>query len=131
MFNTEDFGVKNIWLDLQATLCKAHVAPTKLESFFSKGKGPKSLESVAKSGILDQYTNLAAEEFQKRVSKAKRDTVGDGSKSSDNGIANQICNIQNSEKLRKMEALRVKARETMTASNAKKFLAVKGIKKET
>ena len=129
-FNTEDYGVKNVWLDLQATLCKPHVAPTKLESFFSKGKGPKKLESVAKSGVLEQYTNQAAGEFQKRVSKAKRDTIGDGSKSSDSGIANQIVNIQKSEKIKKMDALKIKSRETMSAANAKKVLSVKTMKKE-
>ena len=78
-FNT-DYGVKNVWLDMQATLCKPHVAPTKLESFFSKGKGPKALDAVSKGSVLEQLTNQTTEEFQKRVSKARRDTAGDGNK---------------------------------------------------
>ena len=57
---TDDFGVKTVWLDMQATLCKPHVAPTRLESFFVRGNGPQKIESISKGSTLSTITTKAA-----------------------------------------------------------------------
>ena len=81
-----DYGLKDLHNDLEAQLCKPPLKATKLEAFFMKTTGPKSISPPTKGDLLESLTTLCLQEYTQEMQKRNQATTlvpGDASGSKD------------------------------------------------
>lgn len=81
-----DYGLKDLHTDLEAPLCKPPLKPTKLEAFFMKTTGPKSMGPPTKGDLLESLTVLCLQEYTQEMQKSNQATTlvpGDANGSKD------------------------------------------------
>ena len=126
---TTSFQIKNVWVDGQAVFHKNLVSPTRLDSFWSKNNGPKSLAVVSKGTFLSDMVGAVAKEFQDRYAKVKEaNNVSSGSTHKgmhEEDLQKEVKKIEQNEKNEKMAKLKARSKEAMNQTNRKKMVPIK------
>ena len=120
-FDETSYGIKNVYIDMQASFFKAHTSPTHLHTFFAKKVGPKLLESPNKGDTFEILSKQCVQEFQEKINRAKHVQGSLATASGAGGSVKQdLVKIETEERSKRMEALRLKSKETLQQNMTKK-----------
>ena len=72
---TTDYQFRQAWNDLQIAFIKPGLAPTKLETFWMKSTGPKSLPPPTKPSYLEEVTQVCLQEYMSEQEHLKKQRV--------------------------------------------------------
>ena len=122
--------IKNPWSDTNAQFFKSCLAPTKLESYFLKGTGPKSRQSPGKGNLFESMTAMCREEYDNKVKKKlaadqalEGPAMASGS-SKDGDLAKKVKEIENKERAKKMEEIRKSSKESLEKKAKSKMVQI-------